>query len=104
MKKEDIQEILHEKKKILKKIDEAYNKVLDRETRQEGLNELESLRGQDCAIPCIIGYAHEMEYYEGGRDVSEAKKAIAEYERAISQGEYEFLRKDIERIKQDADI
>lgn len=45
-----------------------------------------------------------MDYYEGGLDASEAKKAIAEYERAISQGEYEFLRKDIERIKQDAGI
>ncbi len=46
-----------------------------------------------------------MEFYEGDRrDASEAKKAIAEYERAISQGGYEFLRKDIQRIKQDAGI
>ena len=45
-----------------------------------------------------------MEFYENGHDVSEAKKAIAEYERAILQGGYDFLHKDIERIKQDAGI
>ena len=103
MKKEDIQKLLLQKKEIINKIDKAYDKVLDRSTRQEGLNELESLRGQDNAIPCIIGHAHEMNFYDN-HDVSEAKKAIDEYERAISQGGYEFLRKDIERIKQDAGV
>ena len=100
---EDIQKILLAKREILQKIDNAYNKVLNKETRCEGLNELEKLRGQDSAIPCIIGHAHEMNFYEN-HDALEAKKAIDEYERAISQGEYEFLRKDIERIKQDAGI
>lgn len=104
MKKEDIQKILLEKRQILQKIDEAYDKVLDKGTRSEGLCELEKLRGQDSAIPCILGHAHEMEFYDGGHDVSEAKKAIDEYAKAISQGGYEFLRKDIERIKQDAGI
>lgn len=103
MKKEDIQKILLQKKEIINKIDKAYDKVLDRSTRQEGLNELESLRGQDNAIPCIIGHAHEMNFYDN-HDVSEAKKAIDEYERAFSQGGYEFLRKDIERIKRDAGV
>ena len=103
MKKEDIQKLLLQKKEIINKIDKAYDKVLDRSTRQEGLNELESLRGQDNVIPCIIGHAHEMNFYDN-HDVSEAKKAIDEYERAISQGGYEFLRKDIERIKQDAGV
>lgn len=104
MKKEDIQKILLAKRKVLQKRDNAYDKVLNKETRGAGLNELESLRGQDSAIPCIIGHAHEMNFYENGNDVSEAKKAVAEYERAISQGGYEFLRNDIERIKQDACI
>lgn len=105
MKKEDIMKIFPKEGEILKKIDEAYDKVLNRDTRHEGLEELEGLRGQDSAIPCIIGHAHEMEFYEGGRrDASEAKKAIAEYELAISQGGYEFLCKDIQRIKQDAGI
>lgn len=104
MKKEDIRKILLEKRQILQKIDEAYDKVLDKRTRSEGICELEKLRGQDSAIPCILGHAHEMEFYDGGYDVSEAIKAIAEYEQAISQGGYEFLREDIERIKQDADI
>lgn len=104
MKKEDIQKILLEKRQILQKIDEAYDKVLDKGTRSDGVSELEKLRGKDSAIPCILGHAHEMEYYDGGHDVSEAKNAIAEYERAISQGGYEFLRKDIERIKKDAGI
>ena len=103
MKKEDIQKLLLQKKEIINKIDKAYDKVLDRSTRQEGLNELESLRGQDNAIPCIIGHAHEMNFYDN-HDVSEAKKAIDEYERAISQGGYEFLRKDIECIKRDAGV
>ena len=104
MKKEDIQKILLVKREVLQKIDNAYDKVLNKETRGAGLNELESLRVQDSAIPCIIGHAHEMNFYENGHDVSEAKKAVAEYERAISQGGYEFLRNDIERIKQDACI
>ena len=104
MKKEDIQKILLEKRQILQKIDEAYDKVLNKVTRSEGLCDLEKLRGQDSAIPCILGHAHEMEFYENGHDVSEAKEAIAEYERAILQGGYDFLHKDIERIKQDAGI
>ena len=104
MKKEDIQKILLAKREVLQEIDNAYDKVLNKETRGAGLNELESLRVQDSAIPCIIGHAHEMNFYENGHDVSEAKKAVAEYERAISQGGYEFLRNDIERIKQDACI
>ena len=104
MKKEDIQKILLAKREVLQKIDNAYDKVLNKETRGVGLIELESLRGQDSAIPCILGHAHEMEFYENGHDVSEAKKAIAEYERAILQGGYDFLHKDIERIKQDAGI
>lgn len=104
MKKEDIQKILLAKREVLQKIDNAYDKVLNKETRGAGLNELESLRVQDSAILCIIGHAHEMNFYENGHDVSEAKKAVAEYERAISQGGYEFLRNDIERIKQDACI
>ena len=104
MKIEDIQKILLEKRQILQKIDEAYDKVLDKGTRSDGVSELEKLRGKDSAIPCILGHAHEMEFYDGGHDVSEAKNAIAEYERAISQGGYEFLRKDIERIKKDASI
>ena len=104
MKKEDIQKILLEKKQILQKIDEAYDRVLDKKTRSEGICELEKLRGHDSAIPCILGHAHEMEFYESGNNVSEAKKAVTEYENAISQGGYEFLRKDIERIKQDAGI
>lgn len=104
MKKEDIQKILLAKREALQKIDEAYDKVLKKETRSEGLNELEKLRGQDSAIPCIIGHAHEMNFYENGHDVSDAEKAIAEYERAVSQGGYEFLRNDIDRIKQDAGI
>ena len=104
MKKEDIKKILLAKRDVLQKIDNAYDKVLNKETRYEGLNELESLRGQDSAIPCIIGHAHEMNFYENGHDISEAQKAVAEYERAISQGGYEFLRNDIRRIKQDAGI
>ena len=67
MKKEDIMKILPKEGEILKKIDEAYDKVLNRDTRHEGLEELEELRGQDSAIPCIIGHAHEMEFYEGDR-------------------------------------
>ena len=62
------------------------------------------LRRHDSVIPCILGHAYEMEFYESGNNVSEAKKAVAEYENAIYQGEYEFLRKEIERIKQDAGI
>ena len=104
MKKEDIRKILLEKRQILQKIDEAYDKVLDKGTRSEGLCELEKLRGQDSAIPCILGHAHEMNFYENGHEIFEARKAIEEYERAISQGGYEFLRNDIERIKQDACI
>lgn len=105
MKKEDIMKILPKEAEILKKIDESYDKVLIRDTRHEGLEELEGLRGRDSAVQCIIGHTHEMEFYEGDhRDASEAKKAIAEYERVISQGGYEFLRKDIQRIKQDAGI
>ena len=104
MKKEDIQKILLAKREVLQKIDNAYDKVLNKETRGVGLIELESLRGQDSAIPCILGHAHEMEFYENGHDVSEAKKAIAEYERAILQGGYDFLHKDIEHIMQDAGI
>lgn len=104
MKNEDIKKILLAKRDVLQKIDNAYDKVLNKETRCEGLHELESLRGQDSAIPCIIGHAHEMNFYENEHDISEAKEAVAEYERAISQGGYEFLRNDIERIKQDACI
>lgn len=104
MKKEDIQKILLAKREVLQKIDNAYDKVLNKKTRGVGLIELESLRGQDSAIPCILGHAHEMEFYENGHDVSEAKEAIAEYERAILQGGYDFLHKDIERIKQDVGI
>lgn len=104
MKKEGVQKVLLEKRQILQKINEAYDKVLYKDTRSEGVCELEKLRGKDSSIPCILGHAHEMEFYDGGHDVSEAKNAIAEYERAVSQGGYEFLSKDIERIKQDAGI
>ena len=104
MKKEDIRKILLAKREVLQKIDNAYDKVLNKETRGVGLIELESLRGQGSAIPCIIGHAHEMNFYENGHDISEAKNAVEEYERAVSQSGYEFLRNDIARIKLDAGI
>jgi len=47
MKKEDIQKILLAKREVLQKIDNAYDKVLNKETRGVGLIELESLRGQE---------------------------------------------------------
>ena len=104
MMKEDIEKILEKRRETIKKIDEAYDKILNANTRVAGLQELESLRGQDRAIPCIIGYAHEMNFYECGYDVEEAKMAIQEYQKAFNKGGYDFLKNDIDRITKDAGL
>lgn len=99
-KKQEIEEHLRERRELLQKIDEAYDKILDPSTREAGLQELQALRGQDDAVPCIIGHAHELAFYESGRNnPKEAEQAIKAYQEAMAQGCYDFLKEDITRIK-----
>lgn len=102
--KEDIKQILRERIEVLQKIDEAYDKILNPGTRDEGLQALENLRGKDDAVLCIIGHAHELAFYEGERNPQEAEQAIKAYQEAIKRGHYDFLKEDIARIAKDAGL
>lgn len=103
MTRQEIQEILCQRN-LPDEVNAAYDKILDPSTREEGLRELESLRGLDEAVTYIIGEAHERNFDENKNNVNEAKKAISEYQKAMMQGHYDFLKDIIARIKKDAGL
>lgn len=100
MDKQRFKEIVEERKAICNKIDEAYTQILYPETRAAGLQALEGLRGKDRAVPVIMGYAHELHYYDS-HDKAEALKAIQEYEFAMKIGDYNFLQGYIDKLNED---
>lgn len=103
MTRQELQDILRQRN-LPDEIDAAYSKILDPSTREEGLRELEALRGLDEAVTYIIGEAHERNFDENISNVNEAKKAILEYQRAMAQGDYDFLKDNIARIKKVAGL
>ena len=97
MNEDKFKALIEDQKTVLGKIDAAYTQILYPATREDGLRQLESLRGQDKTIPVIIGYAHELNFHDT-HEKSEAEKAIQEYESAMMDGDFQFLQDHINKL------